>query len=231
VICSIFFSTSALAESVNSGVKSVDVYNYHYEYYSSISSSSGTVSGTTTAQVAKDGVVNGSAPAGYMGVYPRLYDSSGTLIKSGSWGYTPSTSSAIVSTRLDAPDRGTYYSKGQVRFYNGNGYDTYTTNATPNMQQSSTYALATHQINENNMTYGSALFLDVELDLIQAKGVSGHLGYVKSSDLEGKVPTSLQEALLLEYYTPPFREIPLYAEDGNTIIDTFIIEKTVVIGH
>ena len=59
--------------------------------------------------------------------------------------------------------------------------------------------------------------------LILAMGNGGTIGYVKSADLEGPEVRTPEEALAYQRQRPDRREIPLYAEDGVTVIGTFEI--------
>jgi len=82
--------------------------------------------------------------------------------------------------------------------------------------------------NKNGQTYGSAADAttpDNEPDLIQAWGVDGNLGYVKSSDLNGEKPKTPEEAIAKQKREAREgdREIPLYASDGTTVIGSFKI--------
>jgi hypothetical protein len=58
-------------------------------------------------------------------------------------------------------------------------------------------------------------------ELIRAVGDSGIEGYVRFEDLEGPRPSSPEEAL---EFSGTDRVIPLYAEDGRTVIDTYTHE-------
>lgn len=68
---------------------------------------------------------------------------------------------------------------------------------------------------EPQSTAGSALIL--------AMGEGGTIGYVRSADLEGPEVRTPEEALAYQRQGPSRREIPLYAEDGVTVIGTFEI--------
>lgn len=52
---------------------------------------------------------------------------------------------------------GTYYAKSEMQFYNGNRYNSYTSNATPNLQRSLVNIIPnnSYEVNENILTYGS----------------------------------------------------------------------------
>jgi hypothetical protein len=59
-------------------------------------------------------------------------------------------------------------------------------------------------------------------ELIQAAGDNGVLGYVRLEDLEGPQPATPEEAVAMSGET---RVIPVYAEDGETVVDTFTISE------
>ena len=76
-----------------------------------------------------------TVPTGYMGVKARVYKSTGICLESGTSYNSSATNGQGVTTTIGAPDcgSGTYYGKGQTEAYNGNGYDVYNTNQTPNI--------------------------------------------------------------------------------------------------
>lgn len=83
-----------------------------------------------------------------------------------------------------------------------------------------------YPVNENGETFGSGLdaaSLEAEPDLIQAYGVDGTVGYVKSKDLIGDVPKTPEEAISMQRRSEQEggRQIPLYAVDGKTVIGVF----------
>jgi len=86
-----------------------------------------------------------------------------------------------------------------------------------------------YQKNSNGKTYGSASIAtspDQEPELILAVGVDGTEGYVFKKDLDGEKPKSVEEALAQQeklLKNPGGRQIPLYKEDGQTIIGVFEI--------
>lgn len=60
-------------------------------------------------------------------------------------------------------------------------------------------------------------------DLIQVRGDHGKLGYVTKDDfLGGPAPSSPKEALA-QQASAETTTIPVYAEDGETVIDTFTV--------
>ena len=83
-----------------------------------------------------------------------------------------------------------------------------------------------YQINRNGETYGNlltAISIGYEPDLIEAVGVNGIEGYVKSIDLNLPIPSNPSEAVQTTKNTNP-RTINLYDKDGKTIIDSFQID-------
>ena len=85
-------------------------------------------------------------------------------------------------------------------------------------------------VNQNGETYGSSAYArtyEEEPDLIAAIGDNGEKGYIRRSESEEEDPSSPEEALRIqnERANQPPRIIPLYAEDGITVLDTFTIGK------
>jgi len=85
-----------------------------------------------------------------------------------------------------------------------------------------------YQVNESGQTYGSnmeAESIETEPDLIYACGTNGISGYVKKSDLNGDMPKTPEEAIEItrKNKSQNSREIPLYEEDGKTIIGSYKI--------
>lgn len=222
LLCCSFLFTAASASFENSGDSSATVYGHTYKYTSSIGKedSTGAVYGVTNITSTE------LIPVGYCGICARLYTSTGALSRSSTWHYNDYEVKLINSGILYAPSSGTYYSKGQVRFYNGDGYTTYSSKASPNMTQYNSLSMSTShlQINQTGLTYGSALLSETEPDLILAEGISGNIGYVKSSDLNGPMPATAYNAIQMQ--TSQSRVIPVYESDGITVIDTFVIDAT-----
>jgi len=78
-------------------------------------------------------------------------------------------------------------------------------------------------VNKNGMTYGSGIDVDADNagpELMAAYGTNGAFGYIRASDRDSGA-ASLEEALAGPRggYT-----IPLYAQDGVTVIGEFDIE-------
>lgn len=102
-------------------------------------------------------------------------------------------------------------------------------------------AYVKYNINKNGQTYGIGSVSDEDVtnqmtqpiilpELILTKGIDGTIGYVYKSDLDGEQPQNPEEVLeymkrLEERYEEMrqtgeeyVRSIPLYAEDGETVI-------------
>ncbi|MEN6389826.1 MAG: hypothetical protein ABFD04_05370 [Syntrophomonas sp.] len=84
--------------------------------------------------------------------------------------------------------------------------------------------------NEAGQTYGSEIDANCPEnapDLIAAVGVDGTLGYVKSTDLNGPLPKTPEEAIAItkKNLADIERKIPLYAVDGKTVVGSFNIGK------
>jgi hypothetical protein len=84
-------------------------------------------------------------------------------------------------------------------------------------------AASSYPVNRNGMTYGSqrGALPGRGPDLIAAIGTNGVCGYVKSSDLKTTDPKNPTQALKRGKYS--FRTVPLYAQDGTTVVGTFYL--------
>lgn len=216
------FQGNAYAASANSPDKTVTVNGYSYTYYSGVHNNS---NGTWGRGVVK---LNQSyLPVGYVGINAKLYDSSGRLWSASGWSYNNNSGNfeSIVADTITIVSKGTYYAKSEMQFYNGNGYTTYTSNATPNLQRSTVNSIPNnaYEVNENNLTYGSDYYaqsIEDSPDLIQAIGKNGVEGYVYSKDINLELNT-LSEVLAYINSEQSNFTLPVYAKDGITIIDTF----------
>ncbi|SCG82234.1 hypothetical protein DW1_0625 [Proteiniborus sp. DW1] len=220
--CFLLAAINVYAATSPSPYQYATVFGYEYKYRSSVSSDSESAwSGTFIL------LTEGNATAGYFGANARLYDSSGTLLKSSGWYYNDEELAGLSNLTDSYYGKGTFYGKGQVRMYNGDGYNTYTTYSTPYTQVMSINETITYSVNSNGQIYGSEYFLNimgVEPDLIQAQGQSGVLGYIKAEDIgDDYVPSSPSAAIDYQNSLPNERVIPLYASDGITVIDTFVV--------
>jgi hypothetical protein len=178
-----------------------------------------------------------NAPAGYMGAKARLFDPNGMVKKESDMTYTSQSNYMVsVGTGRYNIQGGTFYGKGSVELYNGNGYVGYDTYQSPSQNNSLSSITALierlpdYQINDNGQTYGSAMLESTkgyEPDLISAIGIDESEGYVYATDLNGTVPNTPEEAIELMAHRSDSREIPLYKSDGKTIIGIFRIETVI----
>lgn len=78
-----------------------------------------------------------------------------------------------------------------------------------------------YPVNDNGMTYGSGAGIDADdpgPDLVSAYGSDGRCGFVRAAD---RPQPALTLAGALAAPTSDGREIPLYAQDGVTVIGVF----------
>jgi hypothetical protein len=74
-----------------------------------------------------------------------------------------------------------------------------------------------YPVNENGMTYGSGAHIDADdpgPDLVAAYGVHGRCGFIRSADRAGARERAAGRGR-------DARDIPLYAQDGVTVIGSF----------
>lgn len=156
----------------------------------------------------------------------KLYSSNGVLVAGTSWSYITIPHKYYLTSGNFPTESGYYYSRGQVAIYNGDTYDYPSCYATPNYSPLSAYQSGTIAVQKNsaNEIYGSELFLnqiDIQPDLILAKGTDGTIGYVRYEDLDDRA-MSLTEAIE-KMKCNSTRMIPLYESDGVTIIGEFMV--------
>lgn len=170
-----------------------------------------------------------NVPAGYMGANARVYVDN-SLRSSSGWTYNSGKGNAISASTgpfdvLLSPRRGIVFSQSKFSLYNGDGYDDYTTNRTPNLDVSRIYPASARaaicdplpgeiNVNAAGQTYGSGW---LNPDLIDAVGIDGVRGYVLESELDAVGRKSSPEDIVTNVPTT----IPLYAEDGITVIGAF----------
>ncbi len=88
--------------------------------------------------------------------------------------------------------------------------------------------------NASGETFGSLLYAtssETAPDLVKAIGVDGTEGYVRASDLIGELPDTVEEALAQEAKLADMTDgwtIPLYKEDGKTVIGEYEISPGIV---
>jgi hypothetical protein len=84
-----------------------------------------------------------------------------------------------------------------------------------------------YPVNANGMSYGSGAGIDEDdpgPDLVAAYGTNGRCGFVRASDRRKDPPRSPEEAAaFMADLDPDGRDVPLYAQDGVTVIGSFRI--------
>lgn len=136
VVCAfvigLLVSTSVVvyAASASSSWKSYGpVLEYSYKNRASITTLTSGAQPSTTV-----GSTSGAAPAGYMGCCTRLYNTSNVLVSQSKWIFNDDPNiTTIIYGGPWTNTQGTYYSKGQTAAYNGDGYNHYDTNKSPNL--------------------------------------------------------------------------------------------------
>ena len=174
-------------------------------------------------------------PGTYIGGLVRIYSSSGVLVMSGDWSYADAFPGDVAGCEwndyydpANTPQYSYYYSKGRVKLYNGNGYNYYDCNATPDIA-SNANNMMTIQKNENGEIYGSEYFLNqigVEPDLILTCGENGVEGFVRAEDLNYDPVETLQDVITYQETRAIKRSIPLYAAVGETVIGSFTVDNS-----
>ncbi|EEO34193.2 hypothetical protein MBAG_03145 [Coprobacillus sp. D7] len=220
--------TSIFAADADGSVKYVTVYGHRYSYNSSVYNDS-----TETWGYGRTSETNSNnVPTGYMGINARLYKSSGTLVKSSGWKYNTKPLGGLSVNSGSTTTKGTYYAKSQMQFYNGNGYNTYTSNATPNIQRAAIHT-ENYKINKYGLTYGSDYFAkdkNDSPDLIRVLGQNDIEGYVYSNELN-KEPKNINEVKNYMNEVKLGYTIPVYDENGENVIDSFFVygEETAIV--
>lgn len=206
-------TTSSLVYASWSDYKTTRLNGYTYEYASFAATRGNTMEGSIILKA------NKNVPTGYMGAQARLYSERGTLVASSNWVYNTSPIAGYIVDSDGVTTKGNYYSYGRVKLYNGDGYNDYYAYRSPIAVLNSNIPV-TYKTNQYGDTYGTgvtAVITGEDPDFIEALGIDGTFGYVRSSDLESKV-SSPKDALLsksLENNTNPM--IPLYDEERNVI--------------
>lgn len=218
----------AFAAYGESAVQTQTVYGYQYQFYSLIHNEvAGQVNFQTTAKLA-----NGSTiPVGYIGTKSQLYSSEGILKHATTWAYSQGAGTVELTSSSYSATSGYYFSQGQVKLYNGSGYNYYDAYATANFAPGRTAipdSYTTIEENAHGEIYGSKFFLNqinVEPDLILAEEVDGSIGYIRATDLDDGIstPAAATESML----NSAARYIPLYENDGTTVIGTFLISASI----
>ena len=178
-------------------------------------------------------------PGGYIGAHTALYkEGSGTAVSSSSWAYNSSSTNYFQRTaQTTSAKKGTNYrTHGTMKCYNkstGN-YVGVTLNKSPYV----TYSLDEENIDDEYLSY-KTMNLTISEDekqervemyeekgMIAAEGLNGKEGYISLEEMGVyENPETPEEALKLQEENlnkyGDYKDIPVYDEDGVSVIDTF----------
>lgn len=229
-------SLSSLASDTetSSPIKYAQVNGYLYSYQGFTSVSKTSTSSTQPIRVNARGEVKvqqgKQAPAGYIQISTYLYrsDTQGEYLSKFGWSTNSATTSHFICSTpyISQPEGYEYHSKLTARFMTSSGSysDPYYSEITPS---AGINALSTNfEINESGLTFGSnyySISTETTPDLVSVIGNNGLKGYVYAEDIamNDNLAYTLMQAVSEgeNYYT-----IPVYEEDGTTVIDTFNID-------
>ncbi|MGL5378382.1 hypothetical protein [Clostridium sp.] len=162
-------------------------------------------------------------PAGWLGAHTNLYnEATGRVAATGDWDYTTNMSSNLRRQTPKVSGKGRYYTKGTTKVYNGNGYTSVGANQSPIVIiKEMGIKISDEELKERQYLYETK-------QLIAAEGQNGVEGYVLESDLynEEIQPNTPEEAVKysLKKKIQGDRFIPLYDNDGITVIGTYKID-------
>jgi len=115
------YAFAATAYSTTKDIGPSDGINYeNYAYIDNTSEIAWSVENTASG---------GNVPVSYMGSAAHLYEAGGALCAVSGWIYQDFVTNTWPVGVSAACGAGNYYSSGFTRAYNGNGYDTYSTDA------------------------------------------------------------------------------------------------------
>lgn len=138
-----------------------------------------------------------------------------------------SSSTGVTASTGQASGAGTYTAQGTTYYATSSNRDMetlelesvdYKTLVRANGGKNLTSEQKEIHTNSAGETYGEAMvvkYLKADVDLISAVGKNGVEGYIKTSDLPHNIPD----------YVPYDHEIPVYENDGVTVIDSFFISS------
>jgi hypothetical protein len=188
---------------------------------------------------------SGTFPTGYLGVRPYIYNyPNHDLIKKGTLEFTSTPKESFLwQTYYTASTSVYYHAYSDLYGWNGSNYDMESTGFTPVIKLESKSPVPINDydvlelesvcisgINEYGLTYGChghARMNKIKLDLYAVEGVNGVSGYVYATELDDPIPSSPEEAIeMMKNRSKDDKEISVYAVDGRTVIDTFIISGT-----
>ncbi|MGL5714654.1 MAG: hypothetical protein ACRCX2_16660 [Paraclostridium sp.] len=165
---------------------------------------------------------SGFVSAGAMGAHINYYNSAGKIVVGGSWFYNPNGGALSLTNQLSTNKPGTYHARGTGRAYNGSSYNGRTLNNSPSVTlRSLNISVSEEELKEREYLYDTK-------NMIAAVGDNDMEGYIVESELydEENQPNNPTEAIayMNRMAKMKTRTIPLYANDGETIIGTFTID-------
>lgn len=213
-IISILFMSGIKAYSADaivkySETKTVTKNGLIYSYYSIVQSYNGNA--TARTRVEGDSIIaKGSVK---VSTYLINYSTGGTCKSVSPVESTANLSDfGVVSPSCSGSHD--HYVYGVVSIKSGSTWSDYTTHSTGSI---SSRTMPLYSVNMNNQKYGSIIceaYQNVSLDLVSVTGINGLFGYVYKDLLQ----LPYNEATL----------VPVYENDGITIIDQFLIEVGIV---
>lgn len=197
-------------------------------------------SGITTLVTAN----NQKVAAGWMGVLPRLYESNGNLCKQPSaWSYNDEVEAGVGNLIAWSCGSGAYFGWGVSESWNGSGYTEVNTARSPNFNYSAAAVIqSTNSVSEATVhgtypwkrnaagqSFGSAAdapTLADEPDLIMVVASNGKSGYAYRDQLTPQSAANPAAAVAEQRARQAAgahaaKAIPVYAEDGVTVIGEF----------
>lgn len=208
---------------------------YMYSYYDRAAVNTESPYGWAYTDIYTSGYAD--VPAGYMGAKASLYAANGSLCGGSSTIYNtaPTSVLSVGTMRYSGPSG--FFAVGYTTYYNGSGYNNFNTSSSPTLYVSSGLAATLRAPapalleNGNDQTLGNAYVAQVTgdiPDLVSAITADGVQGYVYSQDLQTKTPSDPQEALAMNAEAASNSSIPVYAQDGTTMIGTLQFTTEVI---
>jgi len=222
-----------------SGLSTFTVAGKSYSNYTSVNST--LISGAYGSTTIKSN--SGSVGEGCLYAHANLYDKAGNVIKTADWRHNSSSTTSFTNKTANGMKKGTFYTKGTTKVYNGNGYTTQSANRSPDLTISSVGGtgrsispeespdiilknvggnISSEELNERMHLYETKA-------MISAIGLNNTHGYVSLNDLYDtqNEPKTLEEAIMYgkAKAIEEYRLIPLYDNDGETVIGQYKIDR------
>ena len=220
-------SSSSAWKLFGTGVGSIPL---TYKHNATINVANGKAWANATI-VTNDGTTK--VPTGYVGAQAVLLRNNKAVLSTPVI-YNSTTATGITVTSDPSYASGDYQAQGYCSYWQTDHYVEGSSYLSPILQ------LGVNSILNNNLpdefkcytnakgeTYGSLVAEEISgqsLDLIEAVGINGNSGYIRTDDLRPKFASPREAA----QNNPKENTIPVYDKDGIMIIDSFpIVEATV----